>query len=73
MDMSSSTETARWYDNPRLGGSPSMGHQNASGSVDASDMGALYALENSGHRRYYSGYAPHSKSKFIFILFERKK
>ncbi|KAJ6640220.1 GATA-binding factor C [Pseudolycoriella hygida] len=62
MDMTSTAETARWYDNPRLGGSPNTGggsHQ--SGGVDASDMGAFYALENAGHRRYYStGYAPHA-------------
>lgn len=73
MDMSSATESARWYDNPRLSGSPNAGtsHQSAGstgtasanngGIVDASDMGAFYSLENAGHRRpYYStGYAPH--------------
>ncbi|GAB0090583.1 GATA-binding factor C [Sergentomyia squamirostris] len=67
MDMTSTAEAARWYDNPRLGGSPNAGaaaasgaHQSATGGVDASDMGAFYALENGGHRRYYStGYAPH--------------
>ncbi|XP_037026169.1 GATA-binding factor C isoform X3 [Bradysia coprophila] len=62
MDMTSTAESARWYDNPRLGASPNTGgssHQ--SGGVDASDMGAFYALENAGHRRYYStGYAPHA-------------
>lgn len=70
MDMTSAAES-RWYDNPRLGGSPSAGtsHQSAGGSssagsanngLDASDMGAFYSLENAGHRRYYStGYGPH--------------
>lgn len=73
MDMSSATES-RWYDNPRLSGSPNAGtsHQNAGstgssnanngGIVDTSDMGAFYSLENAGHRRYYStGYGPHGK------------
>ncbi|XP_055689719.1 GATA-binding factor C isoform X8 [Lutzomyia longipalpis] len=67
MDMTSTAEAARWYDNPRLGGSPNAGaatasgaHQAATGGVDTSDMGAFYALENGGHRRYYStGYTPH--------------
>lgn len=70
MDMTSTAESARWYDNPRLGGSPNTGggsHQ--SGGVDASDMGAFYALENAGHRRYYStGYAPHGKNQFFIFL-----
>lgn len=65
--MTSTAESARWYDNPRLGASPNTGgssHQ--SGGVDASDMGAFYALENAGHRRYYStGYAPHGKNQFF--------
>lgn len=69
MDMTSTAESARWYDNPRLGGSPNTGggsHQ--SGGVDASDMGAFYALENAGHRRYYStGYAPHGKNQFFYF------
>lgn len=70
MDMTSAAES-RWYDNPRLGGSPNAGtsHQgNGSsnggngGLVDASDMGAFYSLENASHRRYYStGYGPHGK------------
>lgn len=68
MDMTSAAES-RWYDNPRLGGSPSAGtsHQSTGGSsggtgnngslVDPSDMGAFYSLDNPGHRRYYpSGY-----------------
>lgn len=78
--MTSTAET-RWYENPRLGGSPNAGtsHQgsssggNASGNgnnggiVDASDMGAFYSLENAGHRRYYStGYAPHGKFHIPF-------
>lgn len=85
MDMTA--EAARWYDSPRLGGSPNTGgaggglggggnggigplgnsHAAAAaaaangGGLDASDMGAFYALEN-GSRRYYSGhYSPHGK------------
>ncbi|XP_031634050.1 GATA-binding factor C isoform X1 [Contarinia nasturtii] len=71
MDMTSAE--SRWYDNPRLSGSPNAGtsHQstgssgtanaNNGGIVDASDMGAFYSLENAGHRRYYStGYGPHA-------------
>lgn len=72
MDMTSTAEASRWYGNQRLPGSPntSLAHQNAgsssSGGVDAADMSAYYALENSNaHRRYYSaaaaGYSPHSK------------
>lgn len=83
MDMSSATES-RWYDNPRLSGSPNAGtsHQNAGstgssnanngGIVDTSDMGAFYSLENAGHRRYYStGYGPHGKfhsAAYYFFL-----
>lgn len=83
MDMTA--EAARWYDSPRLGGSPNTGAGGPSGGgngvgigplgnshaavaaangggLDASDMGAFYALEN-GSRRYYSGhYSPHGKS-----------
>lgn len=86
MDMTA--EAARWYDSPRLGGSPNTGvgggvgggpgsgngvgplgnsHAAAAvaaangGGLDATDMGAFYALEN-GSRRYYSGhYSPHGK------------
>lgn len=71
MDMTSTAEASRWYGNQRLPGSPNTAlsaHQNAggsAGSVDASEMSAYYALENSNaHRRYYSaaaGYNPHSK------------
>jgi hypothetical protein len=72
MDMTSTAEASRWYGNQRLPGSPNSAlsaHQNAggsAGSVDASEMSAYYALENSNaHRRYYSaaaaGYSPHSK------------
>lgn len=81
MDMTSAAES-RWYDNPRLGGSPNAGtsHQGGGGGggggsgagtsngsnglVDASDMGAFYSLENTGHaRRYYpTGYGPHGKN-----------
>lgn len=72
MDMSSATES-RWYDNPRLGGSPNAGtsHQSGAGSSGSSnannggigdaDMGAFYSLENAGHRRYYSTGYPHGK------------
>lgn len=90
MDMTSTAEAARWYDNPRLGGggSPNTGGGSGAGpagagngigplgnshvaaaamaaanggGLDASDMGAFYALEN-GSRRYYSGhYSPHGK------------
>lgn len=75
MDMSSAAES-RWYDNPRLGGSPNAGtsHQNAGsagasnanngGLVDTSDMGAFYSLENAGHRRYGYGYGPHGKLRY---------
>lgn len=79
MDMSSAAES-RWYDNPRLSGSPNAGtsHQNAGSSgtsnanngglVDTSDMGAFYSLENAGHRRYYStGYGPHGKFRPTFF------
>ena len=69
--MTSTAEASRWYGNQRLPGSPNTAlsaHQNAgssAGSVDASEMSAYYALENSNaHRRYYSaaaGYSPHSK------------
>ncbi|CAD7092203.1 unnamed protein product [Hermetia illucens] len=71
MDMTSTAEAARsWYESPRLGGSPnttglggSASHQGVTGSsssgLDASEMGAFYALETSSHhRRYYSGYHP---------------
>lgn len=70
MDMTSTAEASRWYGNQRLPGSPNtaLAHQNAGasagGSVDASEMSAYYALENSNaHRRYYSaaaGYSPHT-------------
>ncbi|KAG5672206.1 hypothetical protein PVAND_002351 [Polypedilum vanderplanki] len=70
MDMTSTAEASRWYGNQRLPGSPNtaLAHQNASGSaggsVDASEMSAYYALENSNaHRRYYSAaasYSPHT-------------
>lgn len=79
MDMTSAAES-RWYDNPRLSGSPNAGtsHQTAGstgtananngGIVDASDMGAFYSLENAGHRRYYStGYGPHGMFTFAFF------
>lgn len=99
MDMTSTADSSRWYDNPRLGGSPSNGiggggggvggvgggggHQMGGGgggglggglgggsNVDASDMGAFYALDNANHRRYYSsGYAPHGKCFFFFDEF----
>lgn len=71
MDMTSSADTARWYDNPRLGGSPSTGGGHGGSSShqtsghDTTDMGAFYALDNSGHRRYAYGYAP---SKLIIFL-----
>lgn len=68
MDMTSTADSSRWYDNPRLGGSPNTagGSHQGVGGVDASDMGAFYALENAGHRRYYSsGYAPHGKCSYI--------
>lgn len=82
MDMTSAAES-RWYDNPRLSGSPNAGtsHQsggssgtsnaNNGGIVDTSDMGAFYSLENAGHRRYYpTGYGPHGiYFKTFFILF----
>jgi len=74
MDMTSTAEASRWYGNQRLPGSPNSAalaaaHQNAGSSagsgVDASEMSAYYALENSNaHRRYYSAaasYSPHSK------------
>lgn len=75
MDMTSTAEASRWYGNQRLPGSPNSAlsaHQNAggsAGSVDASEMSAYYALENSNaHRRYYSaaaaGYSPHSMYHF---------
>lgn len=80
MDMTSAAES-RWYDNPRLSGSPNAGtsHQSAGstgtananngGIVDASDMGAFYSLENAGHRRYYStGYGPHGNLHFILYF-----
>jgi hypothetical protein len=79
MDMTSTAEASRWYGNQRLPGSPntSLAHQNASssggsGGVDASEMSAYYALENSNaHRRYYSaaaaGYSPHSKSIYSHL------
>lgn len=39
------------------------------GGVDASDMSAFYALENAGHRRYYSaGYGPHGEFECFFII-----
>lgn len=78
MDMTSTAEASRWYGNQRLPGSPNTAlsaHQNAgssAGSVDASEMSAYYALENSNaHRRYYSaaaGYSPHSKYRNIFFI-----
>lgn len=73
MDMTSTAEASRWYGNQRLPGSPNSSaigsHQNSvgsggSGGVDASEMSAYYALENSNaHRRYYqtAGYGPHGK------------
>ncbi|XP_037923363.1 GATA-binding factor C isoform X2 [Hermetia illucens] len=76
MDMTSTAEAARsWYESPRLGGSPnttglggSASHQGVTGSsssgLDASEMGAFYALETSSHhRRYYSGYHPSHASR----------
>lgn len=81
-------EAARWYDSPRLGGSPNTGGVGgggngigplgnshaaaavaaANGGLDASDMGAFYALEN-GSRRYYSGhYSPHGKCLITIIM-----
>ena len=80
MDMTSTAEASRWYGNQRLPSSPntSLAHQNAgssagAGGVDASEMSAYYALENSNaHRRYYSaaaaGYNPHSKYISLFNL-----
>lgn len=79
MDMTSTAEASRWYGNQRLPGSPNSAlsaHQNAggsAGSVDASEMSAYYALENSNaHRRYYSaaaaGYSPHSMYHFSLLL-----
>lgn len=77
MDMTSTAEARSWYGNQRLPGSPNSSalHQNAGGSgggVDASEMSAYYALENSNaHRRYYSaaaGYSPHSKCRPHFFL-----
>lgn len=79
MDMTSTAEASRWYGNQRLPGSPNSAlsaHQNAggsAGSVDASEMSAYYALENSNaHRRYYSaaaaGYNPHSMYHFSLLL-----
>lgn len=77
MDMTSTAEASRWYGNQRLPGSPNTAlsaHQNAGGSaggVDASEMSAYYALENSNaHRRYYSaaaGYSPHSTYHKCFL------
>lgn len=74
MDMTSAAEARSWYENQRLGGSPSTGglgstHQNAGSGVDASDMGAFYAIENgSAHRRYGYGYGSHGKlnNKYYF-------
>jgi hypothetical protein len=79
MDMTSTAEASRWYGNQRLPGSPNSAlsaHQNAggsAGSVDASEMSAYYALENSNaHRRYYSaaaaGYSPHSKYHYDYSI-----
>lgn len=71
MDMTSTADSARWYDNPRLGGSPNTGGGNhqGNGGVDTSDMGAFYALENANHRRYYStGYAPHGMFSYPFFF-----
>lgn len=76
--MTSTAEASRWYGNQRLPGSPNSSalvHQNAGGSgssggVDASEMSAYYALENSNaHRRYYSaaGYGPHGEFQKRFI------
>lgn len=67
MDMTSAAEARSWYENQRLGGSPNTttsAHQSASSGVDASDMGAFYALENgTAHRRYsYASYGSHGKS-----------
>lgn len=77
MDMTSTAEASRWYGNQRLPGSPNTAlsaHQNAgssAGGVDASEMSAYYALENSNaHRRYYSaaaGYSPHSEYPNAFF------
>jgi selenocysteine lyase/cysteine desulfurase len=72
MDMTSTAEASRWYSNQRLPGSPNSSalvHQNSAGTgsssgVDASEMSAYYALENSNaHRRYYptAGYGPHGE------------
>lgn len=81
MDMTSTAES-RWYDNPRLGGSPNTAgtsHQGGGGAgngsnggiVDASDMGAFYSLENAGHRRYYStGYGPHGRHNNFSIFWK---
>lgn len=85
MDMTSAAEARSWYENQRIGSSPntanSVGHQNSSSGLDASDMGAFYALENgSPHRRYGYGYGSHGESffyliflLFFFILFKCKK
>lgn len=71
MDMTSTTE-ARWYDNPRLGSSPNAAgssHQGVGGgSIDASDMGAFYSLENAGHRRYYSTGYGHGKLELLMQI-----
>ncbi|XP_058464382.1 GATA-binding factor C isoform X3 [Malaya genurostris] len=66
MDMTSAAEARSWYDNQRLGGSPStsaaaLGHQSAAAGVDPSEMNPFYPLENGTHRRYYpSSYGPHA-------------
>lgn len=74
MDMTSTAEASRWYENQRLAGSPNTSlaaHQASGGGLDSSEMGAFYALENGGphaHRRYYSGYGPHH-GMFFYIFF----
>ncbi|XP_055543800.1 endothelial transcription factor GATA-2-like isoform X2 [Wyeomyia smithii] len=66
MDMTSAADARSWYDNQRLGGSPStsaaaLGHQSATAGVDPTEMNPFYPLENGTHRRYYpSSYGPHA-------------
>ncbi|XP_055543803.1 transcription factor GATA-3-like isoform X3 [Wyeomyia smithii] len=69
MDMTSAADARSWYDNQRLGGSPStsaaaLGHQSATAGVDPTEMNPFYPLENGTHRRYYpSSYGPHAASR----------
>lgn len=60
MDVTTTESGRSWYENSRLGSSQSLQSVITSTAtcVDSSDMGALYALDNTPHHRRYfpSGY-----------------